>query len=149
VPPVEGYVGHVGSSPTNEAIRPDAAELGVVEHAAVSDLGREREGNEDSFLERPPLFVVADGMGGAEAGEVASRTVVEVFEAAAEAGELPDALEATVQTANGRIYKMASEDTSKAGMGCTTTAAYAAGGHLTIAHVGDSRLYRLRDGAFE
>src|SRR3954452_9395833 len=149
VPPGDGYVGHVGYLPTNEVIRPDAAELGVVEHAALSDLGREREGNEDSFLERPPLFVVADGMGGAEAGEVASRTVVEVFEAAAEAGELPDALEATVQTANGRIYKMASEDTSKAGMGCTPTAAYAAGGHLTVAHVGDSRLYRLRDGAFE
>jgi serine/threonine protein phosphatase PrpC len=149
VPPGDGYVGHVGSSPTNEVIRPDAAELGVVEHAALSDLGREREGNEDSFLERPPLFVVADGMGGAEAGEVASGTVVEVFEAAADAGELPDALEATVQTANGRIHAMATDDTSKAGMGCTTTAAYAAGGQLTVAHVGDSRLYRLRDGSFD
>ena len=149
MPTVCGYVGHVGSTPANEVIRQDAAELGVVEHAAVSDVGREREGNEDSFLERPPLFVVADGMGGAEAGEVASRTVVEVFEAAAEAGELPDALEATVQTANERIHTMASEDASKVGMGCTTTAAYAAGGRLSVAHVGDSRLYRLRDGAFE
>jgi PPM family protein phosphatase len=149
VPTVSGYVGHVGSTPANEVIRPDAAELGVVEHAAVSDVGREREGNEDSFLERPPLFVVADGMGGAEAGEVASRTVVEVFEAAAEAGDLPDALEATVQTANERIHTMASEDASKVGMGCTTTAVYAAGGRLSVAHVGDSRLYRLRDGVFE
>jgi serine/threonine protein phosphatase PrpC len=139
----------VGSSPTNEVIRPDAAELGVVEHAAMSDVGREREGNEDSFLERPPLFVVADGMGGAEAGEVASQTVVEVFTDAAEAGELPDALEATVQTANARIHAMAVEDASKAGMGCTTTAAFAAGGRLTTAHVGDSRLYRLRDGRLE
>jgi serine/threonine protein phosphatase PrpC len=139
----------VGSSPTNEVIRADAEELGVVEHAALSDVGREREGNEDSFLERPPLFVVADGMGGAEAGEVASRTVVEVFEEAAEAGELPDALEATVQKANARIHAMATENPARAGMGCTTTASVAAGGRLTVAHVGDSRLYRLRAGAFE
>jgi protein phosphatase len=139
----------VGSTPTNEVIRPEAAELGVVEHAALSDVGREREGNEDSFLERPPLFVVADGMGGAEAGEVASQTVVAVFEDAVEAGDMPDSLEATVQTANGRIHAMAEEDASKVGMGCTTTASYAAGGRLTTAHVGDSRLYRLRDGSFE
>ena len=139
----------MGSSPTNEVIRPDAAALGVVEHAAMSDVGREREGNEDSYLERPPLFVVADGMGGAEAGEVASQTVVEVFSDAFEAGELPDALEATVQTANERIHAMAVEDTAKTGMGCTTTAAYAAGGKLTTAHVGDSRLYRLRGGSLE
>jgi serine/threonine protein phosphatase PrpC len=139
----------VGSSPTNEVIRPDAGELGVVEHAALSDVGREREGNEDSFLDLPPLFVVADGMGGAEAGEVASRTVVEVFEEAAAAGALPDSLEATVQKANARIYAMATEDLSLKGMGCTTTASYVAGGRLTTAHVGDSRLYRLRGGSLE
>ena len=143
------YVGAVGSSPTNEVIRPEAGGLGVVEHAALSDLGREREGNEDSFLEHEPLFVVADGMGGAEAGEVASQCVVDVFEAAAEAGDLPDALEDTVQTANARIYQMAQDDPSRAGMGCTTTASWAADGHLTTAHVGDSRLYRLRGGEFE
>jgi protein phosphatase len=139
----------VGSSPTNEVIRADAEELGVVEHAARSDVGRERDGNEDSFLERPPLFVVADGMGGAEAGEVASRTVVEVFEAAAAAVELPDALEATVQKANGQIHAMAVENPSRKGMGCTTTASVVAGRQLTTAHVGDSRLYRLRGGNLE
>jgi serine/threonine protein phosphatase PrpC len=139
----------VGSSPTNEVIRADADELGVVEHAAVSDVGRERDGNEDSFLERPPLFVVADGMGGAEAGEVASRTVVEVFEAAAAGGELPDGLEATVQRANAQIHTMATENPSRAGMGCTTTASMASGGRLVTAHVGDSRLYRLRGGSLE
>jgi PPM family protein phosphatase len=139
----------VGSSPTNEVIRPDAEELGVVEHAALSDVGREREGNEDSFLDLPPLFVVADGMGGAEAGEVASRTVVEVFEEAAAAGDLPDSLEATVQKANAQIHAMATEDPSRAGMGCTTTASVAAGGRITTAHVGDSRLYRLRGGSLE
>jgi serine/threonine protein phosphatase PrpC len=139
----------VGSSPTNEVIRADAEELGVVEHAGVSDVGRERDGNEDSFLERPPLFVVADGMGGAEAGEVASRTVVEVFEAAAAAAELPDALAATVQKANGQIHTMAVENPSRKGMGCTTTASVVAGGQLKTAHVGDSRLYRLRGGSLE
>jgi protein phosphatase len=142
-------LGAVGSSPTNEVIRADAAELGVVEHAALSDVGREREGNEDSFLELPPLFVVADGMGGAEAGEVASQTVVETFQQAAEEGDLPDSLEQTVQAANARIHAMATEDPSRAGMGCTTTASVAAGGRLTVAHVGDSRLYRLRGEAFE
>lgn len=148
-PSAGGYVGSVGSSPTNQAIPADAGQLGVVEHAGMSDLGRQREGNEDSFLALPPLFVVADGMGGAEAGEVASQTVVEVFEAAAAADELPDALEATVQTANARIHAMATENPSRAGMGCTTTASVAAGGRLTIAHVGDSRLYRMRAGVFE
>jgi protein phosphatase len=139
----------VGSSPTNEVIRPDAGELGVVEHAARSDVGREREGNEDSFLELPSLFVVADGMGGAQAGEVASRTLVEVFEQAEAAGELPDSLGATVQNANARIYAMATEDLSLQGMGCTATASYVAAGRVTTAHVGDSRLYRLRGESFE
>jgi PPM family protein phosphatase len=139
----------VGSSPTNEAIRPDAEALGVVEHAALSDIGLEREGNEDSFLDLPPLFVVADGMGGAEAGEVASRTVVEIFEEAEAAGELPDALEPTVQKANTRIYGMATEEPSRKGMGCTTIASYVADGRVTTAHVGDSRLYRLRGGSLE
>ena len=139
----------MGSSPTNEVIRADAEEIGVVEHAALSDVGRERDGNEDSFLDRPPLFVVADGMGGAEAGEVASQTVVEVFTEAAAAGDLPDSLEATVQDANARIYAMAKENPERAGMGCTTTASFVSGGRVTVAHVGDSRLYRLRGGAFE
>jgi serine/threonine protein phosphatase PrpC len=139
----------VGSSPTNEVIRADAQELGVVEHAALSDVGREREGNEDSFLEQPPVFVVADGMGGAEAGEVASRTVIEVFEEAAAGGELPDGLDATVQRANARIHAMATENPARAGMGCTTTASVVGGGRISTAHVGDSRLYRMRGGAFE
>jgi PPM family protein phosphatase len=139
----------VGSTPTNEVIRPGAEELGVVEHAGLSDVGREREGNEDSFLVRPPLFVVADGMGGAQAGEVASGTLVQVFEEAAAADELPDALAATVQSANARIHGMAVEDPSLKGMGCTATASYVAGGRLTTAHVGDSRLYRLREDALE
>ena len=141
-----GTLGFVGSSPTNEVIRPDADELGVVEHAGLSDVGLEREHNEDSFLVRPPLFVVADGMGGAQAGDVASRTLVGVFE---EADGLPESLEATLHEANARVFAMATDDTSLKGMGCTATASYVARGRLTTAHVGDSRLYRLRGGSFE
>src|SRR5881628_3282201 len=116
-----GYVGLMGSSPTNEVVRPDAGELGVVEHTGLTDVGLEREGNEDSFLVRPPLFVVADGMGGAQGGEVASRTLVGVFEEAAAGARLPGALAPTVEEANARIYAMAKDDPSLRGMGCTAT----------------------------
>jgi protein phosphatase len=126
-----------------------AHSLGVVEHTGLTDIGRERTGNEDSFLELPPLFVVADGMGGAEAGEVASQAVVQAFEEAASDGQMPDALSQTVQAVNARIYAMAQEDQSKKGMGCTCIATWAADGQLTAAHVGDSRLYRLRGEHFE
>jgi serine/threonine protein phosphatase PrpC len=125
------------------------ARVAVVEHAARTDVGREREANEDAFLVRPPLFVVADGMGGAQAGEVASRTLVEVCDEAAAAADLPDALEATVKQANARIHRMAAGDPSLEGMGCTVTASYVSGNRLTAAHVGDSRLYRLRGDSFE
>lgn len=137
------------SPPANEATRADAAGLGVVEDVAKSDVGREREGNEDSFLDSPPLFVVADGMGGAEAGEVASQTAVQVFQEAAAAGDLPDGLGPAVEAANARIHAMATGDPSRAGMGCTLTASVAADGQLTVAHVGDSRLYRLRGDQLE
>jgi protein phosphatase len=75
--------------------------------------------------------------------------VAEVFDEAVGTAELPDTLEATVQEANARIHRMAVDDPSLKGMGCTTTASYVSGDRLTTAHVGDSRLYRLRDGSFE
>ena len=121
----------------------------MVEHAALTDVGLAREGNEDAFLARPPLFVVADGMGGAQGGEVASRTLVEVFEKAAAGDGLPAALDATVAEANTRIHGMAQDDPSLRGMGCTATASYVSGGRVSVAHVGDSRLYRLRGDSFE
>jgi PPM family protein phosphatase len=124
-------------------------DLGVVEHTALSDVGLARESNEDAFLVRPPLFVVADGMGGAQGGEVASRTVVEVFEEAAARDGLPDALDATVADANARVFALAQDDPSLRGMGCTVTASYVSGGRVTVAHVGDSRLYRLRGDAVQ
>lgn len=113
----------------------------VSEHAALSDVGRQREGNEDSFLEREPLFAVADGMGGAQAGEVASGIAVEAVGTA----RAPEDLAGAVEQANERIHSMATGDRSLEGMGTTVTAAWVGPESLTIAHVGDSRAYRLRD----
>jgi PPM family protein phosphatase len=118
---------------------------GVAEHAALSDVGRERDGNEDSFLDSPPLFAVADGMGGAQAGEVASGMAVEALSAANAAGELPSAIE----KANTSIHTRARDDSALAGMGTTVTAAWVEGEKLTLAHVGDSRAYRMRAGSLE
>ena len=134
------------SAAADETTRDRATAVCVQEYAGLSDVGRQREHNEDSFLVRSPLFVVADGMGGAEAGEVASQTAVKIFETAS---GFPDTLASTVEAANARIHQMAVDDSSRQGMGCTLTAAYADSGRLTVAHVGDSRLYRLRGDSFE
>jgi protein phosphatase len=122
----------------------------IVEKAALSDVGRQRQGNEDSFLERSPLFAVADGMGGARAGEVASRIAVEQFDAQDGVDDTPEEQLAEVaRGANRKIHKMAQEDSAYAGMGTTFTAALVTGKHIAIGHVGDSRLYRFRDGELE
>jgi serine/threonine protein phosphatase PrpC len=124
--------------------------LRIVEKAALSDVGRQRQGNEDSYLERSPLFAVADGMGGARAGEVASRIAVEQFDVQGEVDGSPEEQLAEVaRAANRQIYKMAQEDSAHAGMGTTFTAALVSGREIAIGHVGDSRLYRLRDGELE
>jgi serine/threonine protein phosphatase PrpC len=124
--------------------------LRIVEKAALSDVGRQRQGNEDSFLERSPLFVVADGMGGARAGEVASRMAVEQFDHADGADMPPEQQLAEVaKGANRKIHAMAQEDSAYAGMGTTFTAALVSGREIAIGHVGDSRLYRFRDGELE
>jgi PPM family protein phosphatase len=124
--------------------------LRIVEKAALSDVGRQRQGNEDSFLERSPLFVVADGMGGARAGEVASRMAVEQFDHVDGADMPPEQQLAEVaKGANRKIHKMAQEDSAYAGMGTTFTAALVTGREIAIGHVGDSRLYRFRDGEIE
>jgi PPM family protein phosphatase len=121
--------------------------LRVAEHFEKSDTGRQRRANEDSFFVRAPLFVVADGMGGAQAGEVASRLAAETF-----ASGLPDdgtseqRLETRVREANARIHELSQEDRALNGMGTTLTAAYLDGDELALAHVGDSRAYLLRDG---
>jgi serine/threonine protein phosphatase PrpC len=122
--------------------------LNVVEEAYRSDVGRQRGANEDSYFARAPLFAVADGMGGAQAGEVASRIAAESFEPEeAEREGSPEAyLRSIAQDANARIHRLAQADATRSGMGTTLTAALLEGDELSLAHVGDSRAYRWRDG---
>jgi len=122
----------------------------VAEEVGLTDVGRQRQSNEDSFVDAPPVFAVADGMGGARAGEVASRMAVEAFGNPPEEGTDPEArLVAIARDANRRIYEMAHSDDAYAGMGTTLTAVVVSGQEVTVGHVGDSRLYRLRDGGLE
>ncbi len=121
--------------------------LRVAEQYAATDTGRQRRANEDSLLARSPLFVVADGMGGAQAGEVASRLAVEVFEAGlGDTAEPESGLAARAGAANARIHELSHSNAEHAGMGTTLTAVYVAPEEVAIAHVGDSRAYRLRAG---
>jgi len=121
--------------------------LRIAEHFEKSDTGRQRRANEDSFFVRSPLFVVADGMGGAQAGEVASRLAAETFAAGLpDDGTSEQRLERRAREANQRIHEVSQEDRALNGMGTTLTAAYLDGDELALAHVGDSRAYLLRDG---
>jgi PPM family protein phosphatase len=125
--------------------------LRIEEQATRTDTGRQRNANEDSLFTRAPVFVVADGMGGAQAGEVASKAAAESFDR-----ELPQApperlLRETIETANRAIHEQARKDPELAGMGTTTTAAIVdlEAEEVAIGHVGDSRAYRLRGGRLE
>ena len=112
-----------------------------------TDTGRQRRENEDSAFARAPLFVIADGMGGAQAGEVASKIAVEVFEGGLpEQGTPEERLVESAQTANRRIYEISSTEHERAGMGTTLTAVYVDDSDIAVAHVGDSRAYLYRDG---
>ena len=125
--------------------------LGIVDSAGVTQTGNVRRSNEDSYLMRAPLFMVADGMGGAQAGEIASRMCAEAFAQADLIGPAPtDVLRSTIQLANGRILERSRSDPDAAGMGTTVTAAFMdEGGTIAFAHVGDSRAYLLRDGSLQ
>jgi serine/threonine protein phosphatase PrpC len=118
--------------------------------AAKTDPGRKRRGNEDAFVCRPPLFAIADGMGGAQAGEVASALAVEPLnESRVDAGGERKLAE-LVQEANRRVHDRASTDAATSGMGTTITVALVEpDGHIAFGHVGDSRAYRLRGDALE
>ncbi len=121
--------------------------LRVAEQYAVTDTGRQRRANEDSLLARAPLFVVADGMGGAQAGEVASRIAVESFQPGLQDDAEPELeLASLALAANARIHELSHSNVEQAGMGTTLTAVYVGPEEVAIAHVGDSRAYCLRDG---
>jgi protein phosphatase len=122
--------------------------LRAADTIAKTDTGRQRRGNEDCALARPPVFVVADGMGGAQAGEVAAGIAVEAFsQGLPGSGTVEQRLATRAHEANRRIFELASTQRERAGMGTTLTVAYLDDSQLAIAHVGDSRAYLFRDGA--
>jgi PPM family protein phosphatase len=125
--------------------------LRIDDQAFRSDTGRQRNANEDSFFVRAPIFVVADGMGGAQAGEVASKAAADAFDVDLPDGPPEQVLRETIATANRTIHELAQVDPSRAGMGTTLTAAIvnAEREEVALGHVGDSRAYRLRGGRLE
>lgn len=119
--------------------------------AGVTDTGRRRMRNEDMLVRRPPLFAVADGMGGARAGEIAARLAAAALEEASTDALGEEAVTSLIEEANSRIWERSLADPATAGMGTTVTAALvdAAEGTVTIGHVGDSRAYLLRGDSFQ
>jgi len=124
--------------------------LRVGQVAAKTDPGRKRRGNEDAFVCRPPLFAIADGMGGAQAGEVASALAVEPLNESRVDGGGERRLAELIREANRRVHDRATTDASTSGMGTTITVALVEpDGHIAFGHVGDSRAYRLRGDELE
>jgi protein phosphatase len=122
-----------------------------LEVASISDRGlsEKRPLNEDSFLADPErrIFAVADGVGGAQAGEVASKTAVEVLDEAfrhqVDGADIEDLMEIAIQRANSSIFQMAHDSPKLSAMATTVVALHLDGHVATIGHVGDSRLYRI------
>jgi protein phosphatase len=124
----------------------------TVRSGVRTDIGRARGRNEDAYLVRDPLFAVADGMGGHRGGNVASKVALEAiraFDAGGTDGDGASDLVKDIRTANETVLARGEADRDLRGMGTTITALLVQGEHATIAHVGDSRAYRLRDGALE
>ena len=113
---------------------------------ALTDTGRKRRHNEDVYVVDPPIFAIADGMGGANAGEVAAALAADALRETADGGSGEDAVVTLIQEANRRVYQQATEDAAKSGMGTTMTVALLENGRVRIGHVGDSRAYLIRDG---
>jgi PPM family protein phosphatase len=121
--------------------------LRVAEEAHRTDTGRQRQANEDALFARAPLFAVADGMGGAQAGEVASRIATEALDESRAGEGAPERyLRDVAEAANERIHGLAQRDASRSGMGTTLTAVLIGDDEISIGHVGDSRAYLYRDG---
>ncbi len=116
--------------------------------SAVSDVGRTRKKNDDSGYVGPHLVMVADGMGGAPAGDVASAVAVQTVSRldAPPPDDLLEALAGAVHRANDRLAELIEDDSALEGMGTTLTAVLFDGQHIGVAHLGDSRGYLWHDG---
>src|SRR5438477_4808526 len=119
-------------------------------YSGTTDTGRKRRRNEDAYVVAPPLFAVADGMGGAQAGEIASKvaaTVLEDTDSGALSG--PERVASLIQEANRRVHERSNTDPATSGMGTTMTVALVEDEGIVIGHVGDSRAYLVRDRRIE
>ncbi len=128
---------------------PDAQGTLAIRYAVASDIGLNREDNEDSAYAGARLLAVADGLGGHAGGEVASAAAIEALrplDTDVPAGELLGALEHAVHQASGALRDLAEADPALRGMGTTLTAILWSGAQLGLVHIGDSRAYLLRDG---
>ncbi len=117
--------------------------------AKVTDTGRKRRRNEDSLVCEPPLFAIADGMGGAQAGEVASRLAAAALIEGGSGARGEERIFELIQDANRRVFDRSSTDPNASGMGTTMTVALVDGDNVSFGHVGDSRAYLIRDGRME
>jgi PPM family protein phosphatase len=123
--------------------------MSVARVAGLTDTGRKRRRNEDAYVVQSPLFAVADGMGGPQAGEVASRLAAAALEDSTIGGGGEQKVTQIIQEANRRVHAAATEDAARAGMGTTMTVALVEDGTVAIGHVGDSRAYRWREGELQ
>ncbi|MDX6322924.1 MAG: family protein phosphatase [Propionibacteriaceae bacterium] len=117
-----------------------------------SEIGLVRKNNQDSGFASPHLLAVADGMGGAAAGDLASAVAIDTLSTvdhAPQSGDMLDVLADAIHLANERIAILVEDDPSLDGMGTTVTSALFDGAQLGLAHIGDSRAYLLRDGRLE
>jgi PPM family protein phosphatase len=121
----------------------------IARSSAASDTGRKRRRNEDAYVCQPPLFAVADGMGGAQAGEIASRLAAGTVKGDEVGGSGESRVVELIQEANRRVHQRSMEDPNASGMGTTLTLALVEDGIVSIGHVGDSRAYLVRDGRLE
>jgi protein phosphatase len=119
--------------------------------AVVTDTGRRRLGNEDAYVWKPPLFAIADGMGGARAGEIAAGLAADALEEVDPHGLTAADVGALISDANRRIWERSLTDPATTGMGTTVTVTlvHSEAGEVVVGHVGDSRAYRLREGKLE
>src|ERR671937_272919 len=121
----------------------------VIQLGHGTDTGKKRRRNEDDSVVEPPLFAIADGMGGAQAGELASSLAAGAVRGGEGIGSGESRVVELIQEANRRVYQRSSEDAAVSGMGTTMTVALVEDGNVAFGHVGDSRAYLIRGGRLE